>query len=433
MAKHPKLLIVGGGFGGLAVARAMAREPVEIVLVDRHNYHLFQPLLYQVATAALSPAEIAAPIRRILRSQENVEVRLAEVTTVDVVGKTVTLQIPGGGQLLESFDYLVLAAGATHSYFGNDGWARWAPGLKTVDDALEIRRQVLAAFEAAELEEQEQERRAKLTFVVVGGGPTGVELAGALREIAVESIPADFRRVDTKTARIVVVEGQDRLLPTMSACASGRALKDLTAMGVEVKLNTLVTEVTDSGVVFEGKLLPASNVIWAAGVKASGLGAQLGAELDHVGRVKALPDCSLPGRPHVFAIGDMACLADPQTGLQVPGMAQGAMQMGAFVGRTIADELKGVESRGTFHYRDKGSMATIGKARAVVDMGRLFLAGLPAWLFWCFLHVFFLIGFKNKIVVMLSWAWTYVVHSRGARLITRDPRSTNAHDPDISR
>lgn len=427
MDRVPRVLIIGGGFGGLQAAKKLVRTPVDIVLVDRHNYHLFQPLLYQVATAALSPAEIAAPIRRILRSQSNVEVRLAEATGVDLEKRLVTLRAPGGATLEEWYDYLVLATGATHSYFGHDDWADCAPGLKTVDDALEIRRRVLTAFEAAELEEDEEERRAKLTFVVVGGGPTGVELAGALREIAANSIPADFRRVDTKTARIVVVEGQDRLLPAMSPRASARAAQDLTSMGVEVRLTTLVTAVTREGVIIDGKLLPAENVIWAAGVRASELGAELGADLDHVGRVKVEADCSLPGHPNVFVIGDLANRQDPRTGALVPGVAQGAVQMGVFVARIIESEVRNSgKERDAFAYHDKGSMATIGKARAVVDIGRLFLAGLPAWLCWCFLHVFFLIGFKNKIVVMLSWVWTYVVHSRGARLIT----GTETYDND---
>lgn len=350
--------------------------------------------------------------------------------TVDLAAKTLTWD----GGVLE-YDHLVLAAGARHAYFGNDHWSDRAPGLKTLDDALEIRRRVLLAFESAEMEADDAARRAALTFVVVGAGPTGVELAGALREIAVESIPKDFRHVDTATARIVLLEGQDRLLPAMSEAASARALRDLREMGVDVRLQTLLTDIGDDVVTVQvngqDEALPARNVVWAAGVQASSLGRTLGVPLDRAGRVIVESDCSIPGHPNAFVIGDMAALTDPQTEQLVPGVAQGALQMGDFVARIIRAEAVDTQAaRGQFSYRDKGSMATIGRARAVADVKRRTYGGLFAWILWSIIHVAFLVSFRNRIFVMAGWLWSYVARVKGARLITggRRPVVKTPHD-----
>lgn len=430
MPERTRVVIVGGGFGGLAVAKGLRKAPVDVTLVDRRNHHLFQPLLYQVATAALSPADIAEPIRRVLRRQKNTQVLLGAVESVDLSAKRVAWS---GGTL--DYDYLVLAAGARHAYFGNDHWSDLAPGLKTLDDALEIRRRVLLAFESAEMEADDDARRAALTFVVVGGGPTGVELAGALREIAAESIPRDFRRVDTTTARIVLVEGQDRLLAAMSETASARALRDLREMGVEVRLNTLLTDVTADAITVKvgdrEEQLPAKNVVWAAGVQASRLGKRLGVPLDRAGRVIIEQDCSIPGHPSAFVIGDMAALTDPRTEALVPGVAQGAIQMGEFVARTIRAESSGkTAARGAFSYRDKGSMATIGRARAVADVGTRAFGGFFAWILWSVVHVAFLVSFRSRLFVMAGWMWSYFARVKGARLITgnRTPSVKRPHD-----
>ena len=389
------------------------------VLVDRQNHHLFQPLLYQVATAALSPADIAAPVRQIVRSVPDCQVVLGEATEVDLDGRTVRV-----GDDRIAYDALVLAAGATHAYFGNDHWSERAPGLKTIEDALDIRRRVLLAFEAAELEDDPEARAAKLTFVVVGGGPTGVEMAGALREIAARTIPRDFRRVDTTTARIILVEGQDRLLGAMSEAAGEKALRHLSRMGVEVRLGAFVTEMDHEAVYLGDERLGAANVIWAAGVRGASVASALGAELTKQGKVVVEADCSVPGHPEAFVVGDLAHLVEPATGAPVPGVAQGAIQMGRFVGRLLRDELRRDTpwtrgaGRSTFRYVDKGSLATIGRARAVADLwGRTF-SGFFAWLLWSFLHVLFLVGFRNKASVMLNWAWQWAVQGRGARLIT---------------
>lgn len=402
MAGPIHVVVVGGGFAGLNAAKTLAGQPVRVTLIDRQNHHLFQPLLYQVATAGLSPADIARPIRSVLRDQDNARVLLDEVTDIDVEHRTVQLR---EGPL--PYDWLVLAAGAGNAYFGNDHWRKHAPGLKSVEDALSIRRRVLLAYERAENGAAEA-----LNFVVVGGGPTGVELAGALREIASETIPADFRNVDTRSARIVLIEGADRLLPAMSEAASEAALKALKAMDVEVRLSTRVTDIDAQGVSLGEERLPASNVIWAAGVKASGLGQALGTPLDRSGRVQVEPDCSVPGHPEVFVIGDMAALTDAN-GVPVPGVAQGALQMGDHVAAIVRGE-----PRSPFAYYDKGSMATIGRARAVADVFGGTWKGLPAWVLWSAVHIAFLVGFRNKVFVMLSWLWSYVRNGRGARLIT---------------
>ena len=418
-SRRPRVVVVGAGFGGLEVVRRLGGSDCEVVLVDRSNHHVFQPLLYQVATAALSPADIAAPVRSIVRRHKNVQVVLGEVTDVDLTESHVRL---GADEI--AFDWLVLAAGATHTYFGNDHWSARAPGLKTIDDALEIRRRVLLAFEEAELEQDEAARQAKLTFVVVGGGHTGVETAGALREIAAETIPDDFRRVDTKTARIVLLEGGPRLLSSMSEEASRRARQSLEAMGVEVHLDTYVTDVGPTDVAVGERRLPAANVIWAAGVQASPVVRAMGAQLDAQGRVEVRADCSVPGHPRVFVVGDLAAQTDAISGRAVPGVAQGAIQMGQFVGDVIRAELRGgsgPDDRPAFRYRDKGDMATIGRARAVADIGGRTFGGFFAWVLWSLIHVTFLIGFRNKVLVMVNWAWQWIVQARGARLITGSP------------
>jgi len=415
----PRVVVVGAGFGGISVVRDLKAAGCRILLFDRQNHHLFQPLLYQVATAALSPADIAQPVRAMVRGQENVQVVMGEVTRVDTEARTVRVRdddVP--------YDYLVLAAGATHTYFGHDEWEDRAPGLKTLDDALEIRRRVLLAFEEAELEDDPETRKAKLTFVIVGGGPTGVEMAGALREIAAKTIPEDFRRVDTSTARVVLLEGQDVLLPGMSSRASAAARKQLEEMGVEVRTKAFVTGMDDGAVLLGEERLPAENVIWAAGVQGARLAETLGVELDRQGRVRVEADCSLPGHPDVFVIGDLASLEDPETGRPVPGVAQGAIQMGRFVASVIRDALISggpSEVRRPFHYVDKGVMATVGRARAVADIGDMTLKGFFAWLLWSTIHVLYLVGFRNRLMVMVNWAWQWLVHARGIRLITGSP------------
>ncbi len=418
--KRPVVAIVGAGFGGLHVGLRLRDVAADVVLVDRRNYHLFQPLLYQVASAVLSPADIAQATRKIFRSYRNVRVVLGEVESVSLGSRTLTVS---GASL--HYDYLVLAAGATHSYFGHDEWATHAPGLKTVEDALEIRRRILLTFEAAELEGDDEARRQLLTFVIVGGGPTGVELAGALKEIATRTVLPDFRAVDTSTTRVILVEGQSRVLPGMSERASVLALRDLRAAGVEVRLGSFVTALDETSVYVGEERIDAANVFWAAGVRASKLGESLGVELDRAGRVLVEPDCSIPGYPESFAIGDMAALSDTATGRPIPGVAQAAMQMGDYVGDQIRREVsrdRGPAAmhhlRPPFRYKDKGSMATIGRAAAVADISGRTLGGLLAWLIWCFVHVMFLIDFRNRLSVMLSWAYNYLAFSKGARLIT---------------
>jgi len=415
---RPRVVVVGGGFAGLNAAIGLRRTPAEVIVVDRQNHHLFQPLLYQVATAVLSPADIAFPIRRIFREQDNTQVLLAEARGVDLERRVLQTDVTDLG-----YDYLVLAAGSSLSYFGHDEeWSDRAPGLKTIDNALEIRRRMLMAFETAELEDDPDQQKAALTFVVVGGGPTGVELAGALQEIAVESVRADFRRVDTGESRIVLVEGMDRLLPGMSDYASRRALSDLEEMGIEVRLNTFVTDVRDDGVVLDKEeFLPTKNVMWGAGVRGVPVARTLGVDLDKAGRVKVRPDLSVPGHPEVFVIGDLAAATQPKTGEPVPGLAPAAIQMGKYVGKRLHEEIRGGRSpkdRPAFHYFDKGTMATIGRARAVADIGSARFGGVLAWLMWSLVHVAFLIGFRSRLFVMLSWAWNYLLFSKGARLIT---------------
>lgn len=416
---RPRVVIVGGGFGGLTAAKALARAPVDVLLIDKRNHHIFQPLLYQVATATLSPADIAAPIRKVLRHQHNAEVLLAEVTGIDAAARVVQI-----GPHAVHYDYLILAAGATHSYFGNPQWEERAPGLKTIEDALEIRRRFLLAFESAEVEADAEARRAALTFVIVGGGPTGVELAGAIAEIARMVIPQDFRRVDTRAARVVLLEALPRILPAMPEKCSADAKQQLEELGVEVLTNTRVTWIDESGVVAGERgehIIPSRNVLWAAGVKASPLGQMLGVECDRAGRVVVQPDLSVPGYPEIFVVGDMAASKDPRTGKLVPGVAQGAIQGGRHAAGIIRRELQSpgaTRARAAFSYYDKGNLATIGRYRAVAEIWGLKLKGFVSWLIWSFVHVLFLVNFRSKVAVMLSWIWTYVFFDRGARLIT---------------
>lgn len=422
----PTVYIVGGGFAGLWAARALARAPVRVVLVDRRNYHVFQPLLYQVATAALSPADITAPIRTILRGQKNCHVALAEITGVDVEGRRLLFRT---GSV--RYDYLVLAAGATHAYFGHDEWAPIAPGLKGIEDAIELRRRILLAFESAEYEGSEEARRATLTFGIVGGGPTGVELAGAIKEIAGRTLPSDYRNIDTRTTRVILFQGGDRILPQFPPDLSARAQRDLERIGVEVWLNSRVTNVTPEGVHVArpgaDEFIPVRNIFWAAGVKANPLGQSLGVPLDHAGRVIVGPDLTIPGHPEVFVAGDLAAAVSADTGQPVPGVAQAAIQMGRYVGRVIAREAAAETAPGPrppFVYRDKGTMAVIGTSKAVVHRRRLKIGGFIGWVLWGAVHIFFLIGFRDRLSVLLSWLWGWILNARDARLITGDAQLT---------
>jgi len=413
---HPRVVIVGGGFGGLAAAKALAHAPAQVLLLDRRNHHVFQPLLYQVATASLSPADISAPIRSILKHQSNCQVALVEVVGVDVEKKQV---IPKDGHI--DYDYLILAAGATHTYFGHDEWSETAPGLKTLEDATKLRRRILLAFESAEYEPSEETRRAALTFAIVGAGATGVELAGAIKEIAGKTIPKEYRNIDTRTTRVILFEGGERILPQFSPEMSQRAEDDLRQMGIEIRLKAQVTGVTEKGVSVGDEFIPAQNIFWAAGVKASSLGKTLGVPLDRSGRVMVAPDLSIPGHPEVFVIGDMAAAKSASSGRAVPGVAQGGLQMGTFVGQLITRELDAKSStsnRQRFEYHDKGTMAIIGKAKAVAEIGKLRLGGFPAWLVWGGIHILFLIGFRNRLQVLASWFWNWLLNTRDARLIT---------------
>jgi len=410
-----RVAIVGCGFGGLFAARALRRAPVEVLVIDRNNYHLFQPLLYQVASAALAPADIAQPIRTILRGQKNASVMLGEVSSVDL--KRSVLRV---GDAEVPYDYLILAPGAVDNYFGHPDWQVLAPGMKEVEEATLIRSRMLRSFETAEIESDPAERAAHLAFIIVGGGPTGVELAGAIKELAVDVIPRDFRVADTRRARVILIEAGPRLLAAMHADSSRRALEELHSLGVEVRLGKPVTAVFADGVEVGGERLYSYNVIWAAGVRASPLVQTLGVEPGPGGRVKVMPDCSIPGYPKAFVIGDAAALVDSRTGLAVPGVSQGAIQMGRFVAQVIQEDCRGAHdarNRG-FHYKDLGSMATVGKSRAVVEIGRLRFGGLLAWIAWLTLHVTTLIGFRNRISVVLSWIYSYVFFRRGSRLIT---------------
>jgi NADH dehydrogenase len=409
---HPRVVIVGAGFGGLEAAKALARAPVEVVIVDQHNYHCFQPLLYQVATAALSPADIAWPIRAIVRSQRNARAVMARVVGIDKERKLVATDI---GSF--NYDFLVLATGATHSYFGHDEWESVAPGLKEIADAIKIRTRVLLAFERAELIEDEQERRRLMTFVVIGGGATGVEMAGAIAEVARQTLRSDFRRIDPRLARIVLVEAGPRLLATFPDHMSRYAVGSLTWMGVEVRTGARVTACDAHGVSIGNERIEASTLIWAAGVIASPAAEWLGAAHDRNGRVLVNPDLSVGDIPNAFAIGDTAAVKDP-SGDPVPGVAPAAKQMGRYVGERIAAELTGAPRPEPFAYRDLGELATIGRKSALVKLGRVQLTGFVGWLFWSIVHIYFLIGARDRLVVAVNWFWNYLTFQRGARLIT---------------
>jgi NADH dehydrogenase len=406
----PHVVIVGGGFAGLWTTRALARDQVRITLVDRRNHHLFQPLLYQVATAGLSAPDIAAPLRHILRGQRNVEVRLGEVVGIDTGAKSVTL---ADGDVL-TCDYLVLASGATHAYFGHADWAAHAPGLKTLDDALAIRRRLLLAFERAEAAQSAEERTAWLNFAVVGGGPTGVELAGTLAEIARHTLRNEFRHIDPAEAKVRLLEAGPRVLSSFPESLSARARAQLDRLGVDVVTGLPVEAIDADGYALGGQRVPARTVLWAAGVAASPLGALLDAPHDRAGRVQVDADLSVPNHPGIFVAGDLASVQ--QDGKPVPGVAPAAKQMGAHVARVIRARLRN-EAAPPFRYRDFGNLATIGRMAAVVHFGRLRLSGLLAWWFWLFIHIFFLIGFRNRVIVLINWAWAYWSYQRHARII----------------
>ena len=438
----PIVVVIGGGFGGVAAVQELAKAPVNVVLIDKENHHLFQPLLYQVATSVLPTSNIAFPIRRIFRKQANAYVFNDEVVSIDCAARRITFSNKRSAR----FDYLILAAGANSSYFGNDQWAPFAPGMKTLDDAMIIRNKILRAFEDAEAETNPVALREHLTFIVVGGGATGVELAGAIKELGVDSISKDYRRFNAKNARVILIEAGDRLLPSMSESSSHAALKALETIGVEIRLKQSVTHVDETGVVVNGETIRANTIVWSAGVKANSLGASLGAKLDRNGRVLVEPDCSVMGAPNVFVIGDMASMKCSKTGHAVPGVAPAATQMGQFVAKIIAREVRAgvsktksnapnttsnlnttngaqIMERGKFEYFDKGSMATIGRAKAVAEVAGLKFHGLIAWLAWLFVHLILLVGFNNRILVFMSWAISYITFSKGSRIISGNPPS----------
>ena len=410
---RPHVVIVGAGFGGLSAARALRDAPVRVTVVDRRNHHLFQPLLYQVATAALSPGDIAYPIRSILRSQANTSVLLADVTVIDVEKRELVLS---DGCL--PYDFLILATGATHSYFGHADWEPLAPGLKSLEDALEIRKRILLAFERAERETDTARRRTLLTFVLVGAGPTGAELAGAIGEISRHVLVSDFRSIDPREARIVLVEAGPRILPSFPEDLSAKAEASLGRLGVEVRKGAPVTAIGPGFVEIAGERLEAATVLWCAGVAASPLARSLGAPLDRAGRVLVQPDLTVPGHPEVFVIGDLASFTH-QTGKPLPGVAQVAVQQGRHAADNVRLAMGGLPPR-AFRYRDPGNLAVLGRAAAVADLPHLKLSGLPAWLFWCFVHILFLIGFRSRFTVMFDWAWAFLTYQRGARLIVGD-------------
>ena len=418
----PQIIVVGGGFGGLYAARALAHLRVKLTVLDRKNHHTFQPLLYQVATAGLSPGDISAPIRWVLRDAVNTEVLLAYVTGFDLDRREVVAQ-----DLRLPYDYLVVAAGATHAYFGHPEWESVAPGLKTLEDALEIRNRVLLAFEVAERQAAVVGQHAPLTFVVVGGGPTGVELAGTLAEITRTALAHDFRAIDPKRTRIVLIEGGPRVLSAYPEDLSADAQRQLEKLGVDVLTSAMVTGVEPQAVRMGDKMLSATVTLWAAGVAASPLGRALGTLVDRAGRVFVQPDLSIPGHPEVFVIGDLAAFRT-EDGKVLPGVAPVAIQQGKAVARNIEHDLTG-QRREAFHYLDKGSLATIGRAAAVAQFGKIHLSGFLAWLAWLFVHIFFLIGFRNRFVVMFQWAWSYFTFERGVRLITGNPEAVA---PDVS-
>jgi NADH dehydrogenase len=425
---QPRIVIVGGGFGGLNVAQALAKRPVQVTLVDRRNHHLFQPLLYQVATAALNASDIAIPIRRILRNQGNAEVLLAEARSVEFAENRLLLD---EGSL--TYDYLVVATGARHSYFGRDEWMPVAPGLKSIGDALEIRRRVLSAFEQAEREPDAQRREAWLTFVVVGAGPTGVELSGALCEIAQHALARDFRHINPAQARVILLEGSDRVLPPYVPELSEKARLQLVRLGVDVRTGQRVTGIDGDSVQVGDERIPTRTVLWAAGVMGSGFGRALSVPLDRAGRIIVESDLRIAGHPNVFAIGDGACLM--QDGAPVPGVAPAAVQEARHTANNILRAVRG-ETLLPFRYRNKGSLATVGRSAAVADFGKLKLSGPLAWFAWLVLHLMFLVGFRNRVIVLFQWLWSFISYDRGARLITgplkRDPEQPRAERRTVS-
>jgi NADH:ubiquinone reductase (H+-translocating) len=425
--QRPRVVIIGAGFGGLSAAKSLAKAPFDVVLIDRYNYHMFQPLLYQVATAALSPDNIAWPIRTMFRREPNVSVVLANVSAIDAERNEV---IADGHRI--PFDYLIVATGAQQAYFGHSDWAQHAPGLKTIDDAMYFRRRILLAFEKAETATDPDERRRLLNFVVVGGGATGVELTGAIAELAKRALASDFRVIDPRSARIVLVEAGPRLLRQFDESLSRYAQRALEQLGAEVRLGTAVTGCDEAGISMGTEWIESRSIMWSAGVEASPAGQWLGAECDRAGRVKVGSDLSLPGHPHIFVLGDTA-LFTSSGGEPLPGVAPVAKQQGAYVAHVISARAGG-RSVPPFRYRDFGMLAIIGRSRAVAQFGRIKLSGRPAWLLWCFAHIYFLIGFRNRLVVMLNWAWNFLTFRRGARLITdgRVPTTGIEHADDRS-
>jgi NADH:ubiquinone reductase (H+-translocating) len=419
MVAPGKLIVIGGGFAGLWAVRALRRAPLDITLIDRSNHHLFQPLLYQVATAGLAAPSIAAPLRHILRDQRNVTVIMGEVTTIDTAARQVLV----GGRAL-GYDYLLVATGATHAYFGHDEWRRHAPGLKNLDDAFAIRARILSAFEQAEAAASDAQCHACLTFAVIGGGPTGVELAGTLAEIARHTLARDFRRIDPRGARVMLIEAGPRVLSAFSEDLSAKARRQLEKLGVEVHTGTPVSEIGADHLVVGGKRVAARTILWAAGVAASPLGRQLGAELDRAGRVRVQPDLSLAAHPEVFVAGDLASATS--NGKPVPGVAPAAKQMGSLVARNILARIAG-RATVAFRYRDFGSLATIGRHSAVAQLPKLRFSGLPAWWFWLVLHIYFLIGFRSRLIVLINWAWAYFTYARGARIILGTEAEKDTH------
>ena len=422
---QPRVVIVGGGFGGLAAARALAKAPVEVTLVDRHNHHLFQPLLYQVATAALSPAEIAAPIRSILRDQANAHVRLDTVTGVCAARRQLSL---ASGDTV-GYDWLILATGARHSYFGNDQWASHAPGLKTLDDALAVRRRVLLALERAESERDPAKRKALLTFVVIGGGPTGVEMAGAIAELARKSVSRDFRSITPHCSRVILAEAGSRLLPGFDARLSAKAASAIESLGVDLRLGEPVTEIVGDSLTIGRDRIAAATIVWAAGVQASPAAAWLEAAADVQGRIKIDPHLRVPGQWTVFAIGDTAHCPGSD-GRPLPAIAPVAKQQGLHAADEILAALEGRLHK-PFRYRDAGKLATIGRSRAVAEFGRVRLSGFPAWAIWCVAHLYFLVGFRSRLAVGLTWAWNYLTFGRSARLITGSSVDLPAAPPEF--